>query len=176
MKRSSHSWSRSADAIMQCLGDEDSSRSDLNNMSSTVKRIVLESVRVKATVVSADERDGGLRNLLNFGHSGWSCVRGNPGSSDSARRMCRDWHGPGSQSSPRYLERTSEAARAAARLTKCIASYGLPTSIEDKTLRKRSMARSRVPVDDLLSIMAVDKKNAGKQKKIVLLSYHQQNP
>jgi pentafunctional AROM polypeptide len=32
-------------------------------------RTVLGSVRVKADVVSADEREGGLRNILNFGHS-----------------------------------------------------------------------------------------------------------
>ncbi|KAL9941295.1 hypothetical protein ACHAP6_009221 [Verticillium nonalfalfae] len=34
-----------------------------------LKRIVLGSARVKAEVVSSDEREGGLRNLLNFGHS-----------------------------------------------------------------------------------------------------------
>jgi pentafunctional AROM polypeptide len=157
---------RSADAIMQCLGDEDSSRSDLSNMSSTVKRIVLESVRVKATVVSADEREGGLRNLLNFGHS--------IGHAYEAILAPQILHGEcvaigmvKEAELSRYLGHLRPEA--AARLTKCIASYGLPTSIEDKTLRKRSRSKP-CPVDDLLSIMAVDKKNAGKQKKIVLLS------
>ena len=157
---------RSADAIMQCLGDEDSSRSDLSNMSSTVKRIVLESVRVKATVVSADEREGGLRNLLNFGHS--------IGHAYEAILAPQILHGEcvaigmvKEAELSRYLGHLRPEA--AARLSKCIASYGLPTSIEDKTLRKRSRSKP-CSVDDLLSIMAVDKKNAGKQKKIVLLS------
>ena len=39
-------------------------------------RIVTGSVRVKAEVVSADEREGGLRNLLNFGHSIGHAVEG----------------------------------------------------------------------------------------------------
>jgi pentafunctional AROM polypeptide len=58
---------------------------------------------------------------------------------------------------------------AVARLTKCIASYGLPTSLADKVVRKRS-ANKHCPVDELIQIMAVDKKNSGKQKKVVLLS------
>lgn len=32
-------------------------------------RIIAESVRIKAEVVSADEREGGLRKILNFGHT-----------------------------------------------------------------------------------------------------------
>ena len=39
-------------------------------------RIVTGSVRVKAEVVSADEREGGLRNLLNFGHSIGHAIEG----------------------------------------------------------------------------------------------------
>jgi 3-dehydroquinate synthase len=34
-----------------------------------VDEIIAESVRVKAEVVSADEREGGLRRILNFGHT-----------------------------------------------------------------------------------------------------------
>jgi 3-dehydroquinate synthase len=34
-----------------------------------VDRIIAESVRIKAEVVSADEREGGLRKILNFGHT-----------------------------------------------------------------------------------------------------------
>jgi 3-dehydroquinate synthase len=35
----------------------------------TVERIIAESVRIKADVVSADERESGLRAILNFGHT-----------------------------------------------------------------------------------------------------------
>jgi 3-dehydroquinate synthase len=34
-----------------------------------VDRIIAESVQIKAEVVSADEREGGLRKILNFGHT-----------------------------------------------------------------------------------------------------------
>jgi 3-dehydroquinate synthase len=35
----------------------------------TVEHIIAASVRIKAEVVSADEREGGLRRILNFGHT-----------------------------------------------------------------------------------------------------------
>jgi len=58
---------------------------------------------------------------------------------------------------------------AVARLIKCIASYQLPTSLADKIVRKR-LVNKYCPVDELIRIMAVDKKNIGKQKKVTLLS------
>lgn len=135
-------------------------------IASILKRIVLGSVRVKAEVVSADEREGGLRNLLNFGHS--------IGHAMEAILTPQILHG---ECVAMGMVKEAELARylgvldpsAVARLTKCIASYGLPTSLADKTVQKRS-ANKHCPVDELISIMAVDKKNAGKQKKIVLLS------
>ncbi len=36
---------------------------------SVVERIIADAVRIKAEVVSADEREGGLRRILNFGHT-----------------------------------------------------------------------------------------------------------
>jgi 3-dehydroquinate synthase len=35
----------------------------------TVERIIADAVRIKAEVVSADEREGDLRRILNFGHT-----------------------------------------------------------------------------------------------------------
>ncbi len=48
----------------------------LSDVKDVLKRIVVGSVRVKAEVVSADEREGGLRNLLNFGHSIGHAIEG----------------------------------------------------------------------------------------------------
>ena len=59
--------------------------------------------------------------------------------------------------------------RSVARLVKCIASYDLPTTLHDKRIVKLTAGR-HCPVDVLLQKMAVDKKNEGKNKKIVLLS------
>ena len=54
-------------AAVRSKSTESSSR--LAPIRDILKRIVLGSARVKAEVVSSDEREGGLRNLLNFGHS-----------------------------------------------------------------------------------------------------------
>jgi 3-dehydroquinate synthase len=35
----------------------------------TLERIIADAVRIKAEVVTADEREGGLRRILNFGHT-----------------------------------------------------------------------------------------------------------
>ena len=34
-----------------------------------LEKVIADSVRLKASVVSADEREGGLRQVLNFGHT-----------------------------------------------------------------------------------------------------------
>jgi 3-dehydroquinate synthase len=41
----------------------------LNRDSKALERIITDSVRVKANVVSADEKESGLRRILNFGHT-----------------------------------------------------------------------------------------------------------
>jgi len=131
-----------------------------------LKRIVLGSAGVKAEVVSADEREGGLRNLLNFGHS--------IGHAYEAILTPQVLHG---ECVAIGMVKEAELARflgvlrpgAVARLTKCIASYDLPTSLKDKRIVKLT-AGKECPVDVLLQKMGVDKKNDGRKKKIVLLS------
>lgn len=131
-----------------------------------LKRIVLASARTKAEVVSADEKEGGLRNLLNFGHS--------IGHAYEAILTPQVLHG---EAVAIGMVKEAELARylgvlrpgAVARLVKCIASYELPTSLHDKRIVKLT-AGKKCPVDVLLQKMAVDKKNEGKNKKIVLLS------
>lgn len=156
-----------ADAILAAIDQKVvDGRRNLDGIADILKRIVLGSVRVKAEVVSADEREGGLRNLLNFGHS--------IGHAYEAILTPQILHG---ECVAIGMVKEAELARylgvldpsAVARLTKCIASYGLPTSLADKTVRRRS-ANKHCPVDELIKIMAVDKKNAGSVKKIVLLS------
>ncbi|KAF2732285.1 Pentafunctional AroM protein [Polyplosphaeria fusca] len=156
-----------ADTILEAIEQKPvDGRRNFDNIASILKRIVLGSVRVKAEVVSADEREGGLRNLLNFGHS--------IGHAMEAILTPQILHG---ECVAMGMVKEAELARylgvldpsAVARLTKCIASYRLPTSLSDKVVKERS-ANKHCPVDELIRIMAVDKKNAGKQKKVVLLS------
>ncbi|KAL7267978.1 3-dehydroquinate dehydratase (3-dehydroquinase) [Rhizina undulata] len=130
------------------------------------KEVVLGSVKVKAHVVSSDEREGGLRNLLNFGHS--------IGHAIEAILFPQMLHG---ECVSIGMVKEAELARhlgvlkpgAVARLSKCLTSYGLPTSLEDKRVKKLTGGK-HCEVEKLISIMGVDKKNDGRKKKIVLLS------
>lgn len=131
-----------------------------------LKRIVIGSARIKADVVSSDEKESGLRNLLNFGHS--------IGHAIEAILAPQLLHG---EAVAIGMVKEAELARhlgilapgPVARLTKCIASYGLPTSVHDRRVVELT-AGKQCPVDVLLEKMAVDKKNEGRSKRIVLLS------
>jgi 3-dehydroquinate synthase len=48
---------------------EDRRREILDRDRSVLEKVIAESVRLKARVVSADEREGGLRQVLNLGHT-----------------------------------------------------------------------------------------------------------
>ncbi|WYZ37423.1 hypothetical protein EsH8_II_000929 [Colletotrichum jinshuiense] len=155
-----------ASAILSAVKSQGEPSQRLSPIRDILKRIVLGSARVKAQVVSSDEREGGLRNLLNFGHS--------IGHAYEALLTPQLLHG---EAVAIGMVKEAELARflgilrpdAVARLTKCIASYDLPTTLHDKRVAKLT-AGKRCPVDVLLEKMAVDKKNDGAKKKIVLLS------
>ena len=138
----------------------------LSDIRVILKRIVVGSVRVKAHVVSADEREGGLRNLLNFGHSIGHAFEGilTP---QILHGECVAIGMVLEALLARYLGVLKGGA--VARLIKCLTIYELPTSYKDAIVQERS-ANKRCPVDQLLSIMSVDKKNDGRKKRIVLLS------
>ena len=138
----------------------------LHDVKSILKELVVGSARVKAHVVSADEKEGGLRNLLNFGHSIGHAIEGilTP---QILHGECVAVGMVLEANLARSLGVLDNAA--VARLNKCIASYDLPTTLKNKTLRQRSGGK-RCTVEKLMSIMSVDKKNDGKKKRIVLLS------
>ncbi|KAI4208552.1 MAG: hypothetical protein LQ346_000062 [Caloplaca aetnensis] len=144
----------------------DSTGQRLSDVRSIIKQLVLGSVRVKAHVVSADEREGGLRNLLNFGHSIGHAFEGilTP---QILHGECVSIGMVLEAALARHLGVLDGGA--VARLAKCLSSYGLPTTVKDKTVQRRS-AKRNCTVDQLVSIMGVDKKNDGKKKRIVLLA------
>ncbi|KAI9716583.1 MAG: 3-dehydroquinate dehydratase (3-dehydroquinase) [Chrysothrix sp. TS-e1954] len=155
-----------AEQILKYLETDRRSRPPSTELAVVLKRLILGSVRVKAEIVSADEREGGLRNLLNFGHS--------IGHAIEAILTPQILHG---ECVSVGMVKEAELSRflgilpddAVARLTNCLANYCLPISLNDKLLRKRSASRE-CSVNSILSIMAVDKKNQGSEKRIVLLS------
>ncbi|KAL8892387.1 MAG: hypothetical protein Q9215_000661 [Flavoplaca cf. flavocitrina] len=138
----------------------------LSTVRSIIKSLVLGSVKVKAHVVSADEREGGLRNLLNFGHSIGHAYEGilTP---QILHGECVSIGMVLEAALARFLGVLDGGA--VARLAKCLSSYGLPTSPSDPIVRRRS-ANKHCTVNQLLSVMGSDKKNDGRKKRIVLLA------
>lgn len=138
----------------------------LSSVQSIIKSLVLGSVKVKAHVVSEDEREGGLRNLLNFGHSIGHAYEGilTP---QILHGECVSIGMVLEAALARHLGVLDGGA--VARLAKCLSSYGLPTSSSDPVVRRRS-ANKHCTVNQLLSVMGADKKNDGKKKRIVLLA------
>ena len=130
-----------------------------------LKLIVVGSVRVKAEVVSADEKEGGLRNLLNFGHSIGHAIEGIL-APQVLHGECVAIGMVLEAELSRFLGILESSA--VSRLKSCLASYQLPIFLKDSAVRKRSNQR-RCSVDRILSIMAVDKKNQGRKKRMVLL-------
>jgi 3-dehydroquinate synthase len=87
-----------------------------------LERIIADAVRIKAEVVSADEREGDLRRILNFGHTFGHAL-------EAETQYARFLHGEavafGMRAATALAERTGELA-AADRITidRVIAKYG----------------------------------------------------
>lgn len=128
--------------------------------------VIVGSISVKAHIVTIDERETGLRNLVNFGHS--------IGHAIEAVLTPTILHGE-CVSIGMVLE--AEISRqmgilsqvGVGRLTRCLKSYNLPVSISDPRIASLPAAKL-LTVDRLLDIMRIDKKNSGPAKKIVILS------
>jgi len=129
-------------------------------------KVIIGSISVKSHIVTVDERETGLRNLVNFGHS--------IGHAIEAVLTPTVLHGE-CISIGMILE--AEIARqmgvlgqvGVGRLTRCLRAYNLPVSIKDPRI-SRVPAAKLITVDKLLDIMRIDKKNSGPVKKIVILS------
>lgn len=127
--------------------------------------IIAGSIGVKAHIVTVDERETGLRNLVNFGHT--------IGHAIEAVLTPKVLHGE-CVSVGMILE--AEVARqlgvlgqvAVGRLTRCLKAYNLPVSLADQRIASHPAAKD-LDADRLLDIMKIDKKNSGPSKKIVIL-------
>jgi pentafunctional AROM polypeptide len=138
----------------------------LKSIEEVLRKVILASVRFKAHVVTADEREGGLRNLLNFGHS--------IGHAIEAFLTPQVLHG---ECVAIGMVKEAELARylgvlkgvAVGRLLKCISSFDLPIRLDDDRIRRLSVGK-HCSVEQLIQKMGIDKKNDGAKKKVVLLS------
>jgi 3-dehydroquinate dehydratase type I len=122
--------------------------------------IICASAKFKANVVTLDEREGGLRGLLNFGHSighAFEAV------------LSPDWLHGECVSVGLVLEAQLSfnlghcSPQAVNRLANCLRLYNLPTVFDTET-------KNKLKLEQVMQTMKVDKKNKGAQKRIVLLS------
>lgn len=153
-----------ADRFLEVVTAE---KPDLLKIKQELIQTVLGSVRVKAEVVSADEKEGGLRNLLNFGHT--------IGHAIEAVLTPQALHGEcvsvgmileGELS--RYLGILPDVA--VARLQKALVAYGLPVHVDEPAfLAKVGHKRNDLALDVLIKKMLIDKKNDGSNIRCVLL-------
>lgn len=128
-------------------------------------KLVLNSIKVKAEVVSSDERESSLRNLLNFGHTighAYEAIL----TPQALHGECVSFGMIFEAELSRYLGILSPTQ--VARLSKILAAYGLPISPDEKWFKELTLQK-KTPIDTLLAKMAIDKKNEGSKKKCVLL-------
>ncbi|KAI3404616.2 ARO1 [Candida oxycetoniae] len=151
----------------QFVAEVSSPEKNLENIKTDLIKTVLGSVRVKALVVSADEKEGGLRNLLNFGHTIGHAIEAilTP---EALHGECVSIGMIKEAELSRYLGILPPAA--VARLSKCLTAYNLPVSVDDKNFAKIVGAKkNNLEIDTLIKKMSIDKKNDGSKIKCVLL-------
>lgn len=133
---------------------------------SLLMTVVTGSIYVKSHIVTIDERETGLRNLVNYGHT--------IGHAIEAILTPRMLHGE-CVAIGMILE--AEVARqkgvfsqvGVGRLTRALKAYGLPVSLQDPRITSLPVSK-KLSVSTLLNLMKVDKKNSGAFIKVVLLS------
>jgi 3-dehydroquinate synthase len=119
--------------------------------SDVINHMVYESVKIKACVVEADERETGERRLLNFGHT----------FAHSIEKMTGMLHGNAVSIGMVLATRVSQqlgmiSKNDANEIITVITSYGLPV-------------RSEIPVEKLFDAMKQDKKREGESIYLILL-------
>ncbi|KAI5962069.1 ARO1 [Candida pseudojiufengensis] len=151
----------------QFIDEISSSNPNLENIKEDLIKTVTESIKVKAGVVSADEKEGGLRNLLNFGHTIGHAIEAilTP---EALHGECVSIGMIKEAELSRYLGILPPVA--VARLSKCLTAYKLPVSVEEKQFSKIiGGKKNNLLIDSLIKKMLIDKKNDGSKIKCVLL-------
>lgn len=129
----------------------------LSHDPAALSHVIRRSCEIKADVVSKDERESGLRAILNFGHTVGHAI-------ETAENYTMR-HGEAVAIGMVYASRLSHRAglcdaSVPERVEKLIESYGLPTNLS---------ALSRRPtVIELMDTMQIDKKAEGGKVKFVL--------
>ncbi len=128
---------------------------DILSVGDSLFAVVKRSCEIKADVVSQDERESGLRAILNFGHTVGHAV-------ETVTGYRRFLHGEAISIGMHYAAKLATRlgmleSRDAGRIRKVIERYGLPAEIP-----------SDINVSDLVSAMEIDKKVQAGRLRFVL--------
>ncbi|MGD1074775.1 MAG: 3-dehydroquinate synthase [Thermodesulfovibrionales bacterium] len=134
---------------------EDNRAMVLNREKETLKYIITRSCEIKAEVVSKDEREKGLRAILNYGHTVGHAI-------ETATGYTTCLHGEAVAVGMCLEARLSSSLgmmgeEEAGRIRALISAYGLPTEMP-----------SGIDIDKVLSSMQLDKKAVAGEVKVIL--------
>jgi len=121
-----------------------------------IEQVVTEAVRLKAEVVALDEKEGGVRSTLNFGHTIGHAIEG-LASPQLLHGECVSIGCVYEAVLARDLGQLAPSA--VGRISRVFKAYGLPTTCPLKYLR----------LDELMGKMALDKKNAAGRVRVTIL-------
>ncbi|KAI8872287.1 Pentafunctional AroM protein [Ramicandelaber brevisporus] len=129
--------------------------------------VVAASARYKAHVVTTDERETGMRGLLNFGHTVGHAIEGLL----TPRALHGECVAVGMVLEAEIARNLGHLSQVAVgRLASCIRQYELPVGLDDARLRDLVGGGDiKCLVADMMAVMRLDKKNVGAQKRMVLL-------
>jgi 3-dehydroquinate synthase len=132
---------------------ENNSEAILGCDSAALKRVIGASIRMKAEVVGIDERESGLRMILNFGHTIGHAIEAATGYKKLLHGEAIAW----GMLAALHISRARKmlAENDALRIEKTIHAYG-------------PLPRFRARVPDLLDAAGRDKKNKGGTRRFVL--------
>ncbi|KAI8845215.1 hypothetical protein BJ741DRAFT_573260 [Chytriomyces cf. hyalinus JEL632] len=155
-----------AKEILGLSADDTASETSDDDLKLLIK-VVLGSIQVKAHVVTIDEKETGLRGLLNYGHSVGHAIEAIL-SPDLLHGECIAIGMVREAEIARHLGYVNDDA-VIDRIVRVLQAYGLPVSTQDKCVLELAPGK-HCSVDKLLDIMRVDKKNQGDKKRVVMLS------
>lgn len=122
-----------------------------------LSHIISRSCEIKADVVSKDEREGGLRAILNFGHTVGHAIE----TLENYTMRHGEAVAIGMVYAAHFAHRLGLCnVKVPERTERLIAAYGLPTSL--------SVLKKRPSVTQLLDTMLVDKKSEGGTIRFIL--------
>lgn len=128
-------------------------RKDIKVDSEILRKMILDSIRFKASVVAQDEKEGGIRQILNLGHTTAHAI----------------------ESLTRYKKYSHGEAVAIGLITALILSNKIGFSIDKVETVTRIMEKYNLPINDnskpsdIIKHMQHDKKKVGNDLKFVLL-------